>query len=133
MLNLLPLLLAGIVILAIARYNRSNKLFWQLMMSLLFGVACGSTTSYFNSSDEKDGSKCVSTVQSSTTLTISSFEAIDAALLPETLTRKSVKFARLSNIHIRDIEPLLGTTHRVNNNVNSIIDIRYHIKPFDTS
>ena len=103
------------------------------MISLLFGVACGSTTSYFNSSDEKNGSKCVSTVQSSTTLTISSFEAIDAALLPETLTRKSVKFARLSNIHIRDIEPSLGTAHRVNNNVNNIVGIRHHIKPFDTS
>lgn len=72
-------------------------------------------------------------MQSSTTLTISSFDAIDAALLPETITRKSVPFAGLSNICIRDIEPSFGTAHRVNNKVNNTFNVRNNIKPFDTS
>ena len=35
------LLIGGLTILAIARYNKSNKLFWQLFISFLFGVTCG--------------------------------------------------------------------------------------------
>lgn len=34
-------MIGSLTILAIARYNRSNKLFWQLLISFLFGVTCG--------------------------------------------------------------------------------------------
>ena len=41
MANLIMLVLALIIIFAVARYNRSNNLFWQLSICFLLGFACG--------------------------------------------------------------------------------------------
>lgn len=81
MLNLLSLLIGGLVIAGIARYNKSNKLFWELMMSFLFGFACGHVgKSYKAYTDKKPGITVVTAMQPSMALTISDATFPDAAL-----------------------------------------------------
>lgn len=58
-------MIAGMIIFAIARYNKSNKLFWQLIISLLFGFVCGHVGASFG----KNTKKSVPVVVSKTPLT----------------------------------------------------------------
>lgn len=71
MLNLLSLLIGGLVIAGVARYNKSNKLFWQLLMSFLIGFACGHVgKSYKAYTNKKPGITVVTAMQPSQALTV---------------------------------------------------------------
>jgi hypothetical protein len=114
MLNLLSLLIGGLVIAGIARYNKSNKLFWELMMSFLFGFACGHVgKSYKAYTDKKPGITVVTAMQPSQALTVidgifDSALPTDICVLNESdsnVAPAMAKVALAENDNCRDIIP----------------------------
>lgn len=115
MLNLLSLLIGGLVIAGIARYNKSNKLFWELMMSFLFGFACGHVgKSYKAYTDKKPGITVVTAMQPSQALTVidgifDSALPTDICVLDESdsnVAPAMAKVALAENDNCRDIIPV---------------------------
>lgn len=84
MTNLTLLGIAGLIIFAIARYNRSNKLFWQLLMSFVFGFACAHGGSKLVEYGTKKDSTTISVPMHQSPMTI---DSISNAVMPSTDTR----------------------------------------------
>lgn len=89
MLNLLPLTIGIIAIFAISRYNKSNKLFWTLLMSMLFGFVCGSISTRHKTDTKKDDTTKVSLMHKSSAFTVQNVTVNDATLLKETQADKA--------------------------------------------
>lgn len=84
MTNLTLLSIAGLIIFAIARYNRSNKLFWQLLISFVFGFACAHGSSKLIENGTKKDSTTISVPMHQSTMTT---DSISDAAMPSTDTR----------------------------------------------
>lgn len=121
MLNLLLTVGVGLgAILALARYNKSNRVFWMLLVSMLVGMAGGSIANGTHHSKKKPGITYVTPMQASTALTVD----IDPAMLEDTYTELSVKPASQSYI-IRDI--MLGDRTSCSYNPESDVGNLEHI------
>ena len=81
MLNLVSLIIGVLTVIGIARYNKSHKLFLELILSLMIGFACGQIgKSYLANTNKKSGITVVTAMQPSKALTISDAIFTDAAL-----------------------------------------------------
>lgn len=125
MLNIALLLGASLFILGIARYNKSNKLFWQLIMAFLLGFAAGHMGSTANSV-EKKSTKEVSSVPVTSMLTISAMDDLTGNIHDEIviLPKKSEKTS------YRDI---VLDPYTSSDTYNPDDDIGVKKKPYDTS
>ena len=125
MLNIALLLGASLFILGIARYNKSNKLFWQLIMAFLLGFAAGHMGSAV-SSVEKKSTKEVSSVPVTSMLTISAMDDLTGNIYNEIviLPKKSKKTS------YRDI---VLDPYTSSDTYNPDDDIGVKKKPYDTS
>lgn len=103
MLNLLPLAIGIIAIFAIAKYNKSNKMFWTLLVSMLFGFVCGSlSTTIKNSTYKKNNATNVTSMcVSSTPTTIIIPDNNNGTVSEETFASYANRI--LEDYHLRDI------------------------------
>lgn len=125
MLNIALLFTAGLVILGIARYNKSNKLFWQLLMATLLGFVAGHVGSAYSSAESNKSTK----------------EVVASA---PSIAYTGIAFEEVANICNQEIRPLinksktsfrdnvLDTTSRVLT-YNPDDDIGQKPRPYDTS
>ena len=125
MLNIALLLGASLFILGIARYNKSNNLFWQLIIAFLLGFAAGHMGSTA-SSVEKKSTKEVSSVPVTSMLTISAMDDLTGNIHNEMiiLPKKSKKTS------YRDI---VLDPYTSSDTYNPDDDIGVKKKPYDTS
>lgn len=72
MLNLLTFIIGMVGIFLIARYNKSNKLFWSLVISMMAGFVGGSIAANMKS-DKKVNVECVSQNMTSCNMPIAQF------------------------------------------------------------
>lgn len=113
MLNLVSLIIGVLTVIGIARYNKSHKLFLELILSLMIGFACGQIgKSYLANTNKKSGITVVTAMQPSKALTISDAIFTDAALPDDicVLNESSyapvmAKVALAENNNCRDIIP----------------------------
>lgn len=103
MLSFIPLAIGIFAIFAISRYNRSNKMFWTLLVSMLLGYACGSIrTNYSVYKKKADVTKVISMYESSTLTTICDLTGC-TTLLEE--ARAFIANHALDNYALSDITP----------------------------
>ena len=126
MLNIAMLMVAGLVILGIARYNKSNKLFWQLLMATLLGFAGGHIGAAYSSSKNK--STKTEITAPTTHLTMANFIE-DLATLDEFKPLESPVKVERNTCH-RDIV-LTTTTRKIT--FNPDYDIGLDQTPHNTS
>lgn len=102
MFNLLTLAFGVFAIIGLAKLNKSNKLFWTLLVSMLIGFASGSFVGKFNSvGNKKVGTTTIAPMHDSSALTI----FYDAALPMETLVTSSPAHAGQSFVDHIDMVP----------------------------
>lgn len=125
MLNIALLITAGLVILSIARYNKSNKLFWELLMATLLGFVAGHVGSAYSTAESKKSTKEVVAPAVPDTLAITAID--DAATFNNYVVLPLEKKGKTS---YRDI--VLDENRRVLT-YNPDDDIGQKLKPYDTS
>lgn len=82
MFNLLTLGFGILTVVTLSRINKSNKLFWTLLVSMLIGFAGGSIVGKFNSVGKKKvGTTYVTPTHESTPLTADSLALVDDVLV----------------------------------------------------
>ena len=130
MLNLLPLALGVVAIALLAKMNKSNKVFWTFLVSLLFGYACGSAVKNYKSFTEKK----VYPAYVMPTQTLDALTIEDAALLPSTSSdvRSTLCITNMDKSVGKAFKHIAGLPSRTQLTFNPEDDIGiYH--PFDTS
>lgn len=136
MTSLISLAIGALVILGISRYNKSNKLFWQLLMSFLIGFACGHVGKTYKASDcKKSGITVVTAMQPSQALTVidgifDSALPTDICVLDESDSNVAPAMAKVALVenNCRDIIP----TSRNHVTLNAECDIG-SLEPVNTS
>lgn len=110
MLNLLTFFIGIVTIFLLARYNKSNKLFWLFVISMMTGFAGGTIASRLCDGSKKD---CVDSVSSDVTNTIHGTcaffaQASDIVDVPQKNETSTVYSFMDTHLSTSELQPVLN-------------------------